>query len=522
MAEKPKRRRIFGPLTCGVLIASALVYVGFRLEPWVQKQLRCRTLLSELRTATGSNRWDKEQKLKDLIDPSTRYWVDFALNDQDPSIREIGYRLVDRAYPDSSQAIDKLLKTLADPAPLNRIAALESIKTIIISTSNNMPDCYLTIINSVSPLLRHQDPSTRIAALSCLKSLPREVSSIEETTASMMEDPDVDVRLFAIRKVDSVKTPAPIVKAKLESLLNNNDIRIRNAAAEKLVELESDRDRKSDYLKTLMRYPDPYEVELNDTGDIAVIIDHYNAIQSIVFHIGRRATIEVFVGMLNDSDPRIRAKAASVLGYMGGFDRSLGRTSLDSSKSPEEVHSDGSRSDLFQIGLVEALERKLDDPDRNVRFAAASALSSRYISEFIKDFSTIDPLLRAMIVDQDLLSRTRSGASTLLLAHSPEWNKDIERFFLKNLGRYDTELFHTILTNLSRRGSRAKPAIPMILNLCERFPSESKTALSTLSKIDLDVAERFEAEILRKQEGRIDHVADETSVGNGDTPNEKK
>ena len=144
MAEKPKRRRIFGPLTYGVLIASAFVYVGFRLEPWVHKQLRCGTLLSELRAGSSSSIFeDKQREFSVLIDPSTSNWIDVAIKDKDSRIRGWAYCLVPQAFPEPSQAFPRLIRAASDSDANVQLDALRSAVDISRNMNNTENNKYV-------------------------------------------------------------------------------------------------------------------------------------------------------------------------------------------------------------------------------------------------------------------------------------------------------------------------------------------------------------------------------------------
>lgn len=87
----------------------------------------------------------------------------------------------------------------------------------------------------------------------------------------------------------------------------------------------------------------------------------------------------------------------------------------------------------------------------------------------------------------------RSAACYILSARVSKWDDDLGDFFLSNLDRNDAELFHTLLMKLDRLGPQAKPAIPVLLKLIDRFPSERESFHIVLNHIDAVAAEKWGA-----------------------------
>ena len=513
MAEQTKRRRIFGPLTYGVLIASAFVYVGFRLEPWVHKQLRCGTLLSELRASSGSSIFeDKEREFSVLIDPSTSNWIDVAIKDKDARVRGLAYLLVPQAFPDPSQALPRLIRAASDPDPFVQLDALRS--AVDLSRDMNKIDIEKFVnktMKMLEHLLKNPDPSIRIGAFDRLTSLTHDGAALEETVASMIDDRLGVIRLCTIKNIGKFKTISSRLKRLLESRLEDRERSVRFAAAATLARFESERTRRIDPLRSAFRHPDISYDEQIGVGESGLNDEYNDALQSLMENLGVVETIDFFISMMRDSDPRVRVNGIEGLWFLGlNYQRFFARGSSSRSQPIDLT------PDLFRTDRIAVLVSGLDDPDLRVAFEAAAALSSDIYSKYHNKYTTIDRVLRSVIANHDYSVNTRSMASSILIKHTTEWNEELERFFLKNLGINDLLIFRSLILSLSKRGMAGKPAIPLVVKLASRFPMQVESVRELLNNIDPSVGDKFFEESLRSNIN--ESIEDEVPVENGDAP----
>jgi hypothetical protein len=513
MAEKPKRRRIFGPLTYGVLIASVLVYVGFRVGPWVHKQIRCRMLLSELRAGSRSSFFnDKEREFSVLIDPSTSYWVDVSLQDNDTSIRLLGYSLITQAFPEPSQAYPRLISAYSDPVAGIRISAVNAISDYFQSSRSNLPkDCVYDMIKAIDPLLRHHDLSIRFKALNSLMKFPRGIEPIDEAIVSLIDDPDASLKIMVIKKIESFKNISPRVKKLLQSKLDDCDRSVRFAAAETLARFESDRSRKIDLLRDVFKRPGCVAIETDSIGNIIINEEYNKTVNLLTANLGGRETIDFFVSMTRDSDPRVRVNGIEGLWYLGLNYQGFLQGGSSSRSQPIDL-----TPELFRTDRIAVLVSKLDDPDLRVAFAAAAALSSDVYSKYHDKHEAIDRVLRSVISNRDLSEKTRSDACAILIGRITECDNDQVHFFLKHIDRNDENLYRVMVGRLSTRGMAAKPAIPIVVKLASRFPMQVASVHEFLKQIDPLLAKKFFEERLRFNINEF--VEDEVPVDYGDAP----
>jgi HEAT repeat protein len=513
MADKPKRRRIFGPLTYGVLIASVLVYVGFRLEPWVHKQLRCRTLLSELRTATGPKKfWDKAREFSVFIDPSTSNWIDVAIKDKNASVRALAYSLVPQAFAHPEQAYPRLIRAASDPEAYVQLSALRS--AVDLSKNMNKIDrmkYFNKYMKMFDCILKNPDPSTRIGALDCLTSLPLDGGNLEDTVSSMIDDRLDVIRLKTIYNIGKFKKISPRVKKLLESKLEDCDRSVRFAAAETLARFESVRSRRIDLLRDVFKRPGGDEIETDSIGNIIINEEYNKTVELLTANLGGRETIDFFVSMTRDSDPRVRVNGIEGLWYLGLNDQRFLEGGSSSRSQPIDL-----TPELFRTDRIAVLVSKLDDPDLRVAFAAAATLSSDVYSKYDDKHEAIDRVLRSVIANRYLSEKTRSDACAILIGRITECDNDLVNFFLKHIDRNDENLYRVMVWRLSTRGMAAKPAIPIVVKLASRFPMQVDSVRELLKQIDPLLAKQFFEERLRFNVNEF--VEDEVPVENGDAP----
>ena len=490
MAEKPKRRRIFGPLTYGSLLVTAIVLLGTYLYPWVEKQYQCGRLLREMHSATANRKFWIEREFAKRIDPSTSYWVDLALKDDDPHVRRIAYSVIPRAFHSTSKAYAMMIKAFSDPDPSIRRDIAYQIINLYYKNQHffDQIKCRETIIVA-APLLKDSHTSVRAAAIKLIEAFPRDLSGIDDIKATMLNDPFPNHRRHAIAYVSSCADPTPAIKKLVESKLNDPDESIRLFTAETLTKHENDRDQKIAYLKYVVRYRQDVRITRNSQAFFSIDYDHVSTICSIERLTGERETIDFLFGMVRDSDPRVRTKGIAILQLCKDSYSRMRNISNISGSPPIDY-----ASDILRENRIADLVRTLDDPDAHVRLAAVILFLFEPFSRFQRDPSSLDLVLRGIVADRQISMKDRSDACYFLLARVSKWDDDLGNFFLSNLDRNDAELFQTLLMKLDRLGPQAKPAIPVMLKLIDRFPSERESFHMVLNHIDSVAAEKWDRE----------------------------
>jgi hypothetical protein len=490
MAEKPKRRRIFGPLTYCVLVAAAIVLLGHYLYPLIEKHYQCGRLLRDLHSATTNRKFWIEREFTKRIDPSTSYWVDLGLKDDDPLIRRLAFSVIPRAYPPTSKAYAMMIKAFSDPDPSIRRDIAYQIINLYHKNKHffDQIKCRETIIEA-APLLKDSLTSVRGAAIKLIEAFPRDLAGIDDIKATMLNDPFPNHRLDAIAYVSSCADPTPAIKKLVESKLNDPDESVRLFTAETLAKHVDDRDQKIAYLKSVVRYPQDVRIKRNSQSFFSLNYEYVSIIRSIERLTGERETIDFLFGMVRDSDPRVRAKGIAIL-QLCKDSYSRMRNIPNISRAPPIDYA----SDILRVNRIADLVRTLDDPDAHVRLAAVILFLSEPFSMFQRDTSSLDRVLRGIIADRQISMKDRSDACYFLLARVSKWDDELGNFFLSNLDRNDEELFQTLLMKLDRLGPQAKPAIPVMLKLIDRFPFDRKSFHIVLNHIDSVAADKWDRE----------------------------
>lgn len=203
MAEKPRRRPIFGPLTYVTLIVAALVFTGNRLRPWASAHYRCWSLLRQLRSPNLPDRMMIEESFAQEIHPSTEYWLTQALKDPDPLISQFARELDLKLHEGSPRTILALKRSLDSGDPLEIPTILQYVEQMPLRLGIRLPlKERRELVKTIISLLDRNDPLIRKAAAQSLASFAVDLDLSHDRLHEIAKnDNDLNVRMQALSTI---------------------------------------------------------------------------------------------------------------------------------------------------------------------------------------------------------------------------------------------------------------------------------------------------------------------------------
>jgi HEAT repeat protein len=363
-----------------------------------------------------------------------------CLSDEEPSVRETAALSLGRLGKPARSAYADLVRTAADANPRVRSAAIETLRQFGPPVASDVP--------KLLPLVTGRDAEARLANAKALADLKPDRNVERSLFSVCLNDAHPPLRLFAIRVISAggAETHAESFELLLP-LLEDRDSEIRVAVLAALRSTGPATEADLPRLQTGMesQYPESRRF----------------CIESIV-NLGPKATeaLPALARALRDSDSIIRIAASAALATIGKPAKEI----LQSLFVAQNDRERDVRRNFYKIlaavgrekGVVDAMFTGLNDPEAEVRAAAATALKGLQPPLGSADLVTMYPLLTSPNVDV-----RRFAASEFA-----RMGKESEPVFIKlqdALKDEDPEVRASLYVAFGAMGAKSRPIAPHLI-----------------------------------------------------------
>lgn len=460
---------------------------------------------------SGLDRAQLQIQFRDAVDPGTSFWLDCALDDPDPDVREFAMCLIDKAFPDPARATTRLIKRIKDRSIPIRLIAIDMISAKIRGAKKRIdPKTKADAIAAIESLLSDPDSEVRFAAFRRFDEFSDEKAKINNYLRKLTCDVSPKGRIASISILKSKADGDSAYVDFIESSITDPNSEVRSAAARAICDLKIERSRKIHDIQKYLYYRDGEKLR----SDIRISDFHSRndrkIIATLIEYLGEQKTIDLLIEALNDGDPRFRIKILNYLGMVGDLTKGEFRLEIVIPPSIRSVipikRSNEGRTipDIFSRGRIEAIAKMLNDDEGVVRLATAEVLLKSLYNDDVVNLEDVDRKIRSIIVDQknrDL--ELRANACSLFIEKSIFWSDEIEEMLLNDLNPNnddDSDIVATALSSISKLMAYTERATPTILKLIERFPEHRSLAIDVLKHTDPHAVTRLSnREKIRKE-----------------------
>ncbi len=496
MAEQTKRRRHFGPLTYGALVLSALSFASIMwLYLLIEPNVVCCNLLRKLHETSGLDRAQLQIQFRDAVDPGTSYWLDCALEDLDPEVREFAMCLIDKAFPDPARATTRLIKRIKDRSIPIRLVAIDMISAKIRGDKKRIdPKTKTKAIAAIESLLSDPDLGVRFSAFRRFDEFSDEKAKVNYYLRKLSCDVSPKSRIASISILKSKSDGDSAYVDLIESSISDPNSEVRSAAAGAICDLKIEGSRKIYNIQRYLFHRDDEKLR----SDIR-IVDFYTVndrkiITTLIENLGEKTTNDLLIESLNDRDPRFLIKILNYIGVVGDLSRGDFRLgiviplSIRNGIPIKRLNERRAIPDIFSRGRIEAIAKNLNDEEGVVRLATAEVLLKYLYNADVVNLEEVDQKIRQIIFDhKNYNTELRAHACSLFMNQSIFWSREIEEMLLNDLNPNnddDSDIVATALSSISKLMAYTERATPTILKLIERFPEHRSLAIDVLKHTD--------------------------------------